>query len=129
MHIEEFFLEDRQVGVIQVELELQSAVGDPSAAAEQDKGLIEHGVKVTPHFPALLGQSPSPCDKTLARREGAPLNWRPSADAVAGNGRPLSWAPSADAVAGGGDMAACQIPKRSLKAIRGHHSRSLAKAP
>jgi hypothetical protein len=66
---EEFFLEDRQVGVIQVELELQSAVGDPSAAAEQDKGLIEHGVKVTPHFPALLGQSPSPCDKTLARGE------------------------------------------------------------
>ena len=39
---------------------------------------------------------------TLSQREGAPLNWRPSADAVAGNGRPLSWAPSADAVAGGG---------------------------
>jgi class 3 adenylate cyclase len=53
------------------------------------------------------------------RQEGPPLNWRPSADAVAGNGpegpaptqsrqqlalgegRPLSWAPSAHAVAGG----------------------------
>src|SRR5215470_4802773 len=58
---------------------------------------------------------------TLSQREGAPLNWRPSADAVAGNGGTLSCAPSAvadagngppfmrrpsaDAVAGGGDKA------------------------
>jgi hypothetical protein len=34
-------------------------------------------------------------------KEGAPLNWRPSADAVAGNGPPLSWRPSADTVAEG----------------------------
>src|ERR687888_191076 len=39
---------------------------------------------------------------TISRREGAPLNWRPSADAVAGNGGTLSCAPSADAVAGNG---------------------------
>src|SRR5215470_7853936 len=44
-----------------------------------------------------------PLTLTLSQREGAPLNWRPSADAVAGNGRPLSWAPSAHAVAGGGN--------------------------
>src|SRR5262245_34373286 len=68
MRIEEFFLEDRQVGIIQVELEFYRAISDASAAAEQGKGLVEHGVKVAPHFPALLGQSPSPCDKTLARR-------------------------------------------------------------
>src|SRR5215470_7594006 len=48
--------------------------------------------------------------RTVGRGEGAPLSWRPSADAVAGNGRPLSWGrggcsdgarpePSADAVA------------------------------
>jgi acyl-CoA synthetase (NDP forming)/RimJ/RimL family protein N-acetyltransferase len=40
------------------------------------------------------------------RGEGAPLSWRPSADAVAGNGAPLSWRPSADAVAGEGVGAA-----------------------
>src|SRR5215510_12347995 len=34
--------------------------------------------------------------------EGAPLNWRPSADAVAGNGGTLNCAPSADTVAGNG---------------------------
>jgi hypothetical protein len=50
-----------------------------------------------------------PLTLTLSQREGAPLNWRPSADAVAGNGRPLSWAPSADAVAGGGDGAAMPL--------------------
>src|SRR5215510_8961331 len=38
---------------------------------------------------------------------GTPLNWRPSAHAVAGNGRPLSWAPSADAVAGRGNRKDC----------------------
>src|SRR5262245_53705475 len=31
--------------------------------------------------------------------EGAPLSWRPSADAVAGNGPPLMRRPCADAVA------------------------------
>jgi len=36
----------------------------------------------------------------LRGREGGPLNWPPSAHAVAGNGAPLSWRPSADAVAG-----------------------------
>jgi hypothetical protein len=36
------------------------------------------------------------------QEEGGPLNWPPSAHAVAGNGAPLSWRPSADAVAGGG---------------------------
>src|SRR5262249_14181624 len=35
-------------------------------------------------------------------REGAPLSWRPSADAVAGNGGPLNWPPSAHTVAGNG---------------------------
>ena len=66
----------------------------------------------------LLNPIPSCADKmaSVARKEGAPLNWRPSAvadagngpplmrrpsaDAVAGNGAPLSWRPSADAVAG-----------------------------
>src|SRR4029450_2877637 len=49
------------------------------------------------HFPTLPcevwderhpgpGKSPSPCDKTLSRREGHPLSWAPSADAVAGGG-------------------------------------------
>jgi hypothetical protein len=43
--------------------------------------------------------------------EGAPLSWRPSADAVAGHGAPLSWRPSADAVAGhGGEAGAAQGP-------------------
>ena len=32
--------------------------------------------------------------------EGGPLNWPPSAHAVAGHGAPLSWRPSADTVAG-----------------------------
>ena len=55
-----------------------------------------------------------PLTLTLSRREGAPLNWRPSADAVAGNGGTLSYSlrsPSADAVAGrgkGGKLA--QLP-------------------
>ena len=56
---------------------------------------------------------------TLSQREGAPLNWRPSAVADAGNGgtlscapsavadagngAPLNWRPSADAVAGRGN--------------------------
>src|SRR5262245_26836100 len=35
-------------------------------------------------------------------REGGPLNWPPSAHAVAGNGGPLNWPPSAHAVAGNG---------------------------
>src|SRR5262245_63158015 len=51
-----------------------------------------------------LSKNLGPLTPTLSRWEGAPLNWRPSADAVAGNGRPLSWAPSADAVAVGGRM-------------------------
>ena len=40
----------------------------------------------------------------LCFREGRPLSWAPSADAVAGKGRPLSYSlgfPSAHAVAGG----------------------------
>jgi hypothetical protein len=39
--------------------------------------------------------------ETIYAREGRPLSWAPSADAVAGNGRPLSWAPSTDTIAGG----------------------------
>lgn len=38
--------EDRQVGVVQVEPELQGVVGDPTAAAKQEENLVEHGVKV-----------------------------------------------------------------------------------
>ena len=38
------------------------------------------------------------------RRGGAPLNWRPSAHAVAGNAAPLNWGRSADAVAGNDGM-------------------------
>jgi len=40
--------------------------------------------------------------QTDGAEEGGPLNWPPSADAVAGNGGPLNWPPSADAVAGNG---------------------------
>jgi len=40
---------------------------------------------------------------TRLQEEGGPLNWPPSADAVAGNGGPLNWPPSADAVAEGGE--------------------------
>jgi hypothetical protein len=58
------------------------------------------------------GHRTKPLTLTLSQREGAPLNWRPSADAVAGNGRPLSWAPSADAVAGGGDTKTWLNPRR-----------------
>src|SRR5215471_20658851 len=36
----------------------------------------------------------------LCAREGAPLSWRPSAVADAGNGAPLTWRPSAHTVAG-----------------------------
>jgi len=54
MRIEEFFLEGRKVGVVQLELELQRVVGDPPAAAEQGENLVEHSVKVSPHLPALL---------------------------------------------------------------------------
>src|SRR5437870_5800162 len=42
-------------------------------------------------------------ERGVHRREGAPLSWRPSADAVAGNGGTLSYSlrsPSAHAVAG-----------------------------
>ncbi len=51
MRLEEFLLEDYQVGVIQVELKLQGIVGDPPAAAEQSEDLVEHGVKVYSHLP------------------------------------------------------------------------------
>src|SRR5437899_3352524 len=51
-----------------------------------------HGSWLKPCTPAL----------TLSQREGAPLNWRPSAVADAGNGGPLNWPPSAHAVAGNG---------------------------
>jgi len=54
MRIEEFLLEDRQVGVAEVELELQRVVGDTPAAAEQGEDLVEHGVKVSLHLSALL---------------------------------------------------------------------------
>jgi Uma2 family endonuclease len=56
------------------------------------------------------------------QEEGAPLSWRPSADAVAGNGAPLNWCrseaekaarnPSTDAVAGENVM---QVSQSSLR--------------
>jgi len=52
------------------------------------RGLVAHGEKSL--------------TLTLSQREGAPLNWRPSADAVAGNGGTLNCAPSAVADAGNG---------------------------
>src|SRR5262245_24358029 len=64
----------------------------------------EHPIRIMLRF---FTPSPRGLTLTLSQREGAPLNWRPSADAVAGNGRPLSYSlrsPSADAVAGGGDQ-------------------------
>src|SRR5262249_9226859 len=57
----------------------------------------------------MVGAFAAPCmlPTPLFRRpqaegaeEGAPLSWRPSADADAGNGAPLSWRPATDAVAG-----------------------------
>jgi hypothetical protein len=54
----------------------------------------------------LMFMALGPLTLPLSQREGAPLNWRPSAVTDAGNGRPLSYSlrsPSADAVAGGGD--------------------------
>src|SRR5215467_10595611 len=48
---------------------------------------------------------PSPGGYTAGgREEGPPLNWRPSAHAVAGDGPPLNWRPSAHAVAGDGPL-------------------------
>src|SRR5262245_61290390 len=48
-------------------------------------------------FTGVSHRKPLAPVQALSQREGAPLNWRPSADAVAGNGGPLSWAPSTDA--------------------------------
>src|SRR5215470_5508787 len=44
-------------------------------------------------------------ERTGPYGEGGPLNWPPSADAVAGNGAPLNWRSSAHAVAEKGIMA------------------------
>jgi hypothetical protein len=46
VRIEELLLKDRQVSVVQVKLELQRVVGDPSVAVEPGEGLVEHGEKV-----------------------------------------------------------------------------------
>jgi hypothetical protein len=54
VRVEEFLLEDRQVRVVQVELEPQRLVGDPSAAVEPGEGLIKYGEKVSFHLAALL---------------------------------------------------------------------------
>jgi hypothetical protein len=54
VRIEEFLLEDRQVSVVQVKLELQRVVGDPSVAVEPGEDLVKHGEKVSLHLPALL---------------------------------------------------------------------------
>jgi hypothetical protein len=54
VRIEEFLLEDRQVSVVQVKLDLQRVVGEPSVAAEPGEGMVEQGEKVSLHFPALL---------------------------------------------------------------------------
>jgi hypothetical protein len=54
VRVEEFLLEDRQVSVVQVKLELQRVVGNPSVAVEPGEGLVKHGEKVSLHLPALL---------------------------------------------------------------------------
>src|SRR5262245_445554 len=66
-------------------------------------------------FPDPMGLlTPS---KTLARREGGPLNWPPSADAVAGKGGALSW--------GRGGCADGAHPEPSAHAVAGRGSRWL----
>src|SRR5262245_55112927 len=50
-------------------------------------------------YPLASGRKARSLRAICICREGAPLNWRPSADAVAGNGAPLNWPLSADAVA------------------------------
>jgi hypothetical protein len=61
-------------------------------------------------------------------REGRPLSWVPSADAVAGNGGPLNWPPSAHTVAGawaaGGDpqTTAWGIGRRESAPVHLHHA-------
>src|SRR5262245_37226427 len=44
---------------------------------------------------------------TLSQREGGTLSCAPSAVTDAGNGAPLNWRPSADAVAGNGGTLSC----------------------
>ena len=50
VRIEEFLLEGRQVGVVQVKLELQRLVGDPPVAVEPGESLVEYGKKVSLHL-------------------------------------------------------------------------------
>jgi hypothetical protein len=46
VRVEELFLEDFQVLVVQVKLQLESAVGNPATLSEQLQYLIEHGIEV-----------------------------------------------------------------------------------
>src|SRR5215510_8128095 len=53
------------------------------------------------------------------RREGAPLNWRPSAVTDAGNGPPLMRRPSADTVAGEEHAHGCRVSGESAPWAQG----------
>ena len=52
MHVEQFFLEDIQVRVIQIEAYLQGALGHPSLAFQKGNNLFEDFVKCHDRYSA-----------------------------------------------------------------------------
>jgi hypothetical protein len=59
------------------------------------------GFRTDPFLAHCIGRPLGKVEGLWYGEEGAPLSWRPSAVADAGNGAPLSWRPSAVADAGG----------------------------
>jgi len=64
-------------------------------------GAMPHRLENNGHDEAQLVIAMAPAALWKQAGEGGPLNWPPSADAVAGNGAPLSWCREERAVSGG----------------------------
>jgi hypothetical protein len=46
VRVEEFVLEDRQLVVVEVELELQGIIGHPASPLQEDRDLVEDVIKI-----------------------------------------------------------------------------------
>src|SRR5438477_6231637 len=91
-HLDDFGFQILEVSVIEIELELEGTIRHTAAALEHVEGAVEDLFEGHRYLscgwtaPQWHRGTLTPA-KTLSRREGGPLNWPPSAHAVAGNGR------------------------------------------
>jgi len=76
--LNEFILQIVERGIVELELPLQGAVGQATPALEHRDRLVENLLKGH-RSPDSFREAPA-----FRHGEGAPLNWRPSAHAVAG---------------------------------------------